>query len=258
MRIVVCICQVPDTAAAIAVAEGELDFARVSWVMNPYDEYAVEEAVRLKEQFTGSEVVVMTVTEGPARELLQKALAMGADRAVELLALSAPSAPDSFGIASALAGAIRNRYLQMPPDLVLCGKESFDHQNGAVPAMLASLLDIPFAGPVAALRAEEGGLELERETECGMECLRASFPVVVSAGKGLNTPRKTGIRQVMEARKKPIETISAGELPAPRINLCGVEQASARKSCRFAADSAELLRMLQNDGRIPDREELRA
>ena len=255
MRIVVCICQVPDTAAAIAVADGELDLARVSWVMNPYDEYAVEEAVRLKEQFPESEVVVMTVTEGPARELLQKALAMGADRAVELLALSAP---DSFGIASALAGAIRNRYLQMPPDLVLCGKESFDHQNGAVPAMLASLLDIPFAGPVTALRAEEGGLELERETECGMECLRASFPVVVSAGKGLNTPRKTGIRQVMEARKKPIETISAGELPAPRINLCGVEQASARKSCRFAADFAELLRMLQNDGRIPDREELRA
>lgn len=255
MRIVVCICQVPDTAAAIAVADGELDLARVSWVMNPYDEYAVEEAVRLKEQFPESEVVVMTVTEGPARELLQKALAMGADRAVELLALSVP---DSFGIASALAGAIRNRYMQMPPDLVLCGKESFDHQNGAVPAMLASLLDIPFAGPVAALRAEEGCLELERETECGMECLRASFPVVVSAGKGLNTPRKTGIRQVMEARKKPIETISAGELPAPRINLCGVEQASARKSCRFAADAAELLRMLQNDGRIPDREELGA
>jgi len=252
MRIVVCICQVPDTAASIAVADGELDLARVSWVMNPYDEYAVEEAVRLKEQFKGSEVVVMTVTEGSARELLQKALAMGADRAVELLA---PSVQDSFRIASALAVALRERYPQPPPDLVLCGKESFDHQNGAVPAMLASLLDIAFAGPVTALRAAEGGLELERETECGIECLRASFPLVVSAEKGLNTPRKTGIRQVMEARRKPIETISAGELPASLITLCGVEQASGRKSCRLAADAAELVRMLQNDGRIPEAEE---
>ncbi|MBM3422799.1 MAG: electron transfer flavoprotein subunit beta/FixA family protein [Chlorobi bacterium] len=247
MRIVVCICQVPDTAASIAVADGELDLARVSWVMNPYDEYAVEEAVRLKEQFTGSEVVVMTVTEGPARELLQKALAMGADRAVELLA---PSVQDSFRIASALAVSLRERYPQTPPDLVLCGKESLDYQNGAVPGMLAALLDIAFAGPVTSLAATGEMLELQRENENGTELLHVRYPVVISAEKGLNIPRKTGIRQVMEARKKPIETISVPDIQASLLLPLGFEAVSVKKSCRFAKSAGELAGMLLQDGHI--------
>lgn len=247
MHIAVCICQVPDTAAAVAVVDGQLDLSRLSRVMNPYDAYAVEEAVRLKEQFPGSVVTLMTVTAEPARELLQKALAMGADCALELLS---PPLQDSFQIASVLSSAIRDRYVSKPPDLVLCGRESFDHQNGAVPAMLAAMLDMAFAGPVTALRATEEMLELERETESGIEYLEARYPVVVSAEKGLNTPRKTGIRQVMEARKKPLETITVPDLPSPLRSFLGIEQVPAKKRCRFAADAVELVEMLNMNGCI--------
>jgi electron transfer flavoprotein beta subunit len=252
MRIVVCICQVPDIASVVTVVDGRIDLSRLSRVMNPYDEYAVEEAVRLKELLPGSEVTVMTATEETGRDLLRKALAMGADRAFELLS---PSLEDSFQIASVLSGAIRERYADALPDLVLCGRESFDHQNAAVPAMLAGMLGIAFTGPVTAISASGEIVEFERETESGIECLQAAYPLVVSAEKGLNIPRKTGIRQVMEARKKPIETISVSQPPASLLRLQGVVPVSAEKNCRFATNTRELAGLLLRDGCIPKGEE---
>ncbi|ACD89419.1 Electron transfer flavoprotein alpha/beta-subunit [Chlorobium limicola DSM 245] len=243
--IAVCICQVPDLLAAVAVVEGSLDLSRVAWVMNPYDEYALEEALRLKERFPGSAVVALAAAPEAGKELLQKALAMGADRAVEVR--SSPL-QDSFQTAWVLAEAIRNICGQELPDLVLCGRESLDLQNASVPAMLAGMLGMPFAGPVTALRADGERLEMEREGDGGLEILEASYPLVVSAEKGLNIPRKTGIRQVMEARKKPLEIMQVSVLPDPLVRLAGAEPVSRKKVCRFADTPAELVGLLHRGG----------
>ncbi len=245
MNIAVCICQVPDLPSSVAVVDGALDLSRVAWVMNPYDEYAVEEAVRLKEQFPGSVVIALAAAPEAGKELLQKALAMGADRAVEVRSLPLQ---DSFQAAWVLAEAIRNIYGKELPELVLCGRESLDLQNGSVPAMLAGMLGMPFTGPVTALRSDGERLELEREADGGMECIDACYPLVISTEKGLNIPRKTGIRQIMEARKKSLEIISASVPPDPLVRFRSAEPVSGRKSCRFAATPAELAGLLHQAG----------
>ena len=245
MNIAVCICQVLDLPSSVAVVDGALDLSRVAWVMNPYDEYAVEEAVRLKEQFPGSVVIALAAAPEAGKELLQKALAMGADRAVEVRSLPLQ---DSFQAAWVLAEAIRNIYGKELPELVLCGRESLDLQNGSVPAMLAGMLGMPFTGPVTALRSDGERLELEREADGGMECIDACYPLVISTEKGLNIPRKTGIRQVMEARKKPLEIMQASALPDPLVCFAGAEPVSRKKVCRFAETPAELAGLLHRGG----------
>lgn len=247
MNIAVCICQVPDSASAVAVLDGALDMTGVSWVMNPYDEFALEEALLLREQFPDSTVTALAASPETGKELLQKALAMGADRAFEVR--SSPL-QDPFQTAWVLAEAVRNLYGKALPDLVLCGRESLDYQNASVPAMLAVMLDLAFIGPVSALRTDGERLELERETEGGTELLVARPPLVISAEKGLNTPRKTGIRQVMEARKKPLEILQASEPPPPLVCLEGVEPVSKKRRCRYAATPEELAAMLDGDGHL--------
>lgn len=249
MNIAVCICEVPDPVLPVTVTDGTPDLSRVSRIMNPYDEYAVEEAVRLKERFPGSPVTAFTVTSsGGGREALLKALAMGADRAVEVLSASLA---DSFQIASMLSAAIRTTFPDALPQLVCCGRESSDYRSAAVPAMLAGMLGMAYAGAVTAFRASDGVLELERETEGGVECLEACYPLVFSAEKGLNTPRKTGIRQVMEARRKPLETLHVAPPPGPLVRFCSAELVSRKRVCRFAASPEELagllLRAVQGD-----------
>ncbi|NTU86883.1 MAG: electron transfer flavoprotein subunit beta/FixA family protein [Chlorobiaceae bacterium] len=246
MNIAVCICQVPDSASAVAVIDGALDMTRAAWVMNPYDEFAVEEAILLRDRFPGSTVTALGASPESGKDLLQKALAMGADRAFDVRSFS--PLQDPFQTAWVLAEAVRNLYGEVLPDLVLCGRESLDFQNASVPAMLAGMLGMVFTGPVSALRAEGEHLELERETEGGTELLVARLPLVISTEKGLNTPRKTGIRQVMEARKKPLEILQASQPPPPKVSLESVETVSKKKRCRFAATPEELAGMLHADG----------
>ena len=246
MDIAVCICQVPDPAIAVSVIDGTPALERVAWVMNPYDEYALEEALRFRERFPGSVVAVITITSGSAMEILQKALALGADRAVEVRT-DAPL-QDCFQTASVLAGALRSLYGSALPQVVFCGRESLDYQHGSVPGMLACMLGMGFSGPVTSFRTDGELLELERETEGGVEYLEARYPIVLSAEKGLNTPRKTGIRQVMEARKKPIETLHADDVPGPLVRSGRFEAVSAKKECRFFSSPEELAGVLQQDG----------
>ncbi len=250
LHIAVCLCQVPDTASVIGFVDGAIDFSRVHEVINPYDEYALEEAVRIKERFEGSRVMVFNVAPLLAKELLQKALALGADRAV---AVSGSEPSDPFLIALRLSEAIAAFYPEVLPDLVFCGKHSADFQSGQVALMLAELLGIEAVTAVTALRVSEEGLELQREIECGIEYLELRSPVVLTAEKGLNVPRKTSIKAVMEARKKTIESFQSTATSSPYVLMSDTQPLERKKKCRFVSDEKELLRLLSSEGIFSDR-----
>ena len=241
MNIAVCICQVPDTASVVGFVDGSADLSGVHEVMNPCDEYALEEAVRLKEQFTGSVVTVFTLAPASAKEMLRKALAMGADRAV---LLPDTGYSDPYRTAVVLSRVIVTHYADSLPDLVLCGKQSTDFQSGQVPAMLAELLGISALTAINALHATSEGVQVERETAGGVESFDVHYPALFSAEKGLNIPRKTSIKSVMEARKKNIE-LSPLTLDEPSwVVITGMKALDRKKRCQFLSDEKELTRLL--------------
>ncbi|TLU57435.1 MAG: electron transfer flavoprotein subunit beta/FixA family protein [Chlorobium sp.] len=243
MHIAVCLCQVPDTSSVIGFVDGTIDRLRVTEVMNPYDEYALEEAVRCKERHEGSQVTVFSVAPPSAKELLRKALAMGADRAV----LVEAEVWDPYQIALALSRAISSFYVDALPDLVFCGKQSTDFQNGQVPPMLAELLGIASVSAITALTFSGECLKLEREIEGGIEYLEVTCPAVLSTEKGLNVPRKTSVKAVMEARKKPIDLLPLIIDEPPYVLMSGIKAAERKKICRFVQDEKELIRILGNE-----------
>jgi electron transfer flavoprotein beta subunit len=244
MQIAVCLCLVPDTASVIGFIDGQSDLSRVNEVMNPYDEYALEEAVRLKERFTGSVVTVFSVAPPSAKEMLRKALAMGADRAV---LVDSTAVPDPFQTALALCRAISSIYVDVVPDLVFCGKHATDFQSAQVPLMLAELLGIASVSAVMTITAADDGLQVEREIEGGVEYLDVHYPALFSVEKGLNVPRKTTIKGVMEARKKPLDFLPVTIDEKPFVVMTGLKPLVRKKICRFVPDAGELIRLLSDE-----------
>ena len=244
MNIAVCLCQVPDTASVIGFVNGAVDLSRVNGVMNPYDEYALEEALRLRECFEKSVVTVFSIAPPSAKELLRKALAMGADRAV---LVNDPGASDPFQTALLLVRAISEVYGPALPDLVFCGKQSTEFQSAQVPPMLAELLGIASVSAVTALTVSAEGLEVEREIEGGIEYVSLAFPALLSAEKGLNVPRKTSVKGVMEARKKPIEQLTLSINEQPRVEMIAINSLERAKTCRFVSDEQELIGLLHDE-----------
>jgi len=244
MNIAVCLCQVPDTSSVIGFVDGEIDLSRVNAVMNPYDEYALEEAVRCKERIAGSVVTVFTVAAASAKEMLRKALAMGADRAVYV---NVPEVSDSFQTAVVLRQAISACYIDYLPDLVFCGKQSTDFQHGQVPAMLAELLGITAVIGISSFSFSSDGFQVEREIEGGSELLDLCSPALFSVEKGLNTPRKTSMKAVMEARKKPLDCFSISFDEQSRVVMATIKPLDRRKKCHVVAAEAELIRLLSEE-----------
>lgn len=245
MNIAVCLCPVPDAASVIGFANGITDRSKVHEVINPYDEYALEEAVRLKERFGDSVVTLFSVAAGPAAgEILRKALALGADRAV---LVSCPEASDPYQTAVALSHAISASYAGVLPDLVFCGKHSTDFQSGQVPLMLAELLGMASVSAVSALYATREVLQVQREIEGGIEFLDMSYPALFSADKGLNLPRNTTVKAVMEARKKPIDLLPVTVEASPFVRMTGIEPLERKKTCRMVTDEKELIRILSRE-----------
>jgi len=245
MHIAVCLCQVPDTSSVISFVEGTIDLSRVNEVMNPFDEYAIEEAVRLKERFGGSsQVTLFSVAPPSAKEMLRKALAMGGDRAL-LLGTTEPL--DPFQTALILCRAIRDFYGEVLPDLVFCGKHSTDFQSAQVPLMLAELLGMESVSAIIKLEASEESIQVEREIEGGIELLDVHYPALFSVEKGLNVPRKTTIKAVMEARKKPIDFLQVTISESPYVTITSIKPLVRAKKCRFVSDARELVRLLSHE-----------
>jgi len=203
MKIAVCVNHVPDTAAKISINDDKKSVSGdgLAFVVNPYDEFAIEEALRIKEA-AGGEVVVISVGSESNKESIKKALAMGADSAA-LLTDDKPR--DSYAIAKALAEEIKSQ----EADLVFCGKQSVDYDNSSIGQILAAILDYNCVSVVVEFSLTENTITCEREIEGGREVVETSLPCVITTQKGLNEPRYASLKGIMVAKKKTIEEKAA-------------------------------------------------
>lgn len=203
MKVFVCIKQVPDTETKIKILPDQsgIDSAGVKWVMNPYDEFAVEEAIKFREANPGAQVFVLTL--GPksrATEVLRTALAMGADEGVLINALENL---DNFSTAHALAEVIKQ---EGGAHLIFTGKVAIDDNSSAVSQMLADFLSLPHATVVSKFTKAADGFSVERDVEGGAkEVIQLSGAAVIAANKGLNMPRYASLPGIMKAKKKTLK-----------------------------------------------------
>ena len=249
MNQVVCIKQVADTETRVKVsADGRaLDPAGVTWILNPYDEFAIEGALRVREGGAGGEVIALSLGAAGVATTLRNALAMGADRAVHLRADAPPA--DSLAVARALAEEIRT----LAPDLVWFGKQAVDDDAAQVGPMVAELLGLPCVTVVAKLALQGTKATVEREIEGGREVVEVELPAVLTTDKGLNEPRYASLKGIMAAKKKPIEEKPAvtGE---PALEVVSLELPPPRRAGRVVGQGVEavgeLVRVLREEARV--------
>ena len=256
MNIVVCLKQTFDTEAKIALdSKGNIDSNGVNLVINPYDEFAVEEALKLKEKF-GGEVTLVSMGSDRVQESLRTALAMGCDQAI-LVNDPAIENPDEWVTAEILAKAIS----QIPHDIILTGRIAVDDGSSQVAVRLADTLSIPSVSSIIKLEVEENKAVATREIDGGTEIIEVSLPAVFTAQKGLNIPRYPSMMGIMKAKKKEIKILtladlglSAADLPR-KMNVTKFSLPSARTGGKKvqgeAADVArELARLLREEAKV--------
>jgi len=202
---VVCISHVPDTESRIRVVANRVDETGLKFIVSPYDEYALEAAIRVKEK-SGGDVTVITFGPDRAQQALRECLARGATKAIHVKGESADA--DSLGIAKVLAAAIKS----IPHDLVFFGKQGVGTDNGLVGPMVAELLGYPQVNVITKLEAGDGKIVAHREIEAAEEVLETSTPAIVTAQKGLNEPRYASLKGIMAAKKVAIDTKSVADL----------------------------------------------
>ena len=210
MNIIVCLKQVPDTESQIKIRSDGVSIATddVKWVMNPYDEFGVEEALRLKEKH-GGEVTVVALGPKRVTESIRTALAMGADKGI-LISDEALEGSDALGTAKAIAAAIKD----LEFDIVFTGQRGVDDDQGLVGAAIAELLGIPQLSLIVKLEVAEDGktVKVNRPIEGEALVIESSLPALITAQKGLNEPRYASLPGIMKAKKKPLEEKSLGDL----------------------------------------------
>ena len=249
MKILVCIKRVVDYNVKIRVKADKsgVETANVKMSMNPFDEIAVEEAVRLKEKGQASEIVAVSMGPLQAQETIRTALAVGADRGI-LVETDQELQP------LAVAKLIKVLVEKEQPGIVLLGKQAIDDDSNQVGQMLAGLLGWPqatFASKVAI--ADGGAATVVREVDGGLETLALKLPAVVSVDLRLNTPRYASLPNIMKAKKKPIETIKVADLGveiAPRLKTLKVEEPPKRKGGVKVASVTELVEKLRNEAKV--------
>lgn len=211
MNSVVCLKQVPDTEAVIKINPEKTGIAAegIKYVANPYDEYAVEEALKLKERFGQGKVTVISMGPDRVMESIRTFLAMGADEAM-LLKDDAFMGADCYATARALAAAIKT----VPFDIVLLGRIAIDDQSMQVGAYLSEMLGLPIVQVVTKLEVAEDkkSARATRQVEGGNEVMEIRLPAVITAQKGLNEPRYASLPGIMKARKKPVAVRTAADL----------------------------------------------
>lgn len=205
MNILVCVKQTFDTEEKIVIKDGKLSEDGVEFIVNPYDEYAVEEAVKIKEQ-TGAEVTVLTVGPSRAENALRTALAMGADKGIIIEADGTEL--DEFSTAKLIAAVIKDRQF----DLILGGNMAVDSGAGQVAVRVAEELGIPHVSTVTKLTLNGAIATLERDVEGDAEVVEAELPILVTAQQGLNEPRYPSLPGIMKAKKKPLERLAIDDL----------------------------------------------
>ncbi len=247
MKIIVCVNHVPDTATKVNISSDQktIDPNGVTYVLNPYDEYAIEEALKTKENIGGEVIAISAGTESN-KESLKKALAMGVDEAV---LLKTESEMDSISTARALADEIKNQ----GAEIVFMGKQSVDYDNSITGQLTAALLGFNSVSVVVDLKIEGDKVIAEREIEGGKEIVETSLPVVITAQKGLNTPRFPSMKGIMTAKRKTIEEkpIEIGELTTKVLSM---RKPPAKEPGRIIGEDAsavpELIRLLKDEAKV--------
>jgi electron transfer flavoprotein beta subunit len=248
VKTVVCIKRVPDTEARIKVApDGQsIDPAGIKYVVSPYDEFAVEAALRLKEKAGDGETVALTLGESAAGEQLRSALAMGADRAVRL---DAQGSLDGLAVARALASELKDA----SPDLILFGVKATDDDQQQVGPMVAEVLGLPCVTVVAELDVEDGKAICHREIEGGTEVVEVELPAVVTITKGPYEPRYPSLKGIMAAKRKPMEEKPV-DVPASRIKVRRYSEPPSRPEGKIVGEGPdavpELVRLLRDEAKV--------
>ena len=224
------------------VSDGSgIDTTGVKFEINPFDEIAVEEAVRLREKQPDIEIVVVSIGTTDCEEQLRKALAMGADRAI---LVETSHLYDSQGIAQELKAVVDKEN----PDLVLMGKQATDYDCNQAAQMLAAKLDWPQACFASAVAIEGAALTVSRETDLGVETVQIPLPCVVTTDLRLNEPRFVALPGIIKARSKPLDRVAPNATPAPLTKTIKVESPGARPPGRKVATVDELVNELKNRG----------
>ena len=247
MKIVVCVSHVPDTAAKISVGSDNksIDPNGVTFVVNPYDEFAIEEALKTKESL-GGEVVVLSVGNDANKETIRKALAMGADSAV---LLKSEGDLDSFSVAKALAEEIKAQ----EANLVFFGKQSVDYDNSVVGQLTAEMLGYNCVSVVVDCKIDGEKITAEREIEGGREVIETSLPAVITAQKGLNEPRYASLKGIMAAKRKTIEEKDA-VVSESYVEVVEMKKPAPKQAGKIIGSDAsavtELVRLLKEEAKV--------
>lgn len=210
MNVYVCVKQVPDTETKIKLQNDHtcIDTAQIKWIPSPYDEFAIEEAIRIKEK--KPETTITIISAGPVRvtEVIRVALAMGADKGIHI---DLPEHFDNNQVAKAIGNAIRKQ--SQKENLILCGKEAIDDSASQVSQLLGEYLELPCINTVLKIEYKDDSLQCKREVEDGaFEIIETSLPAVISTHKGLNQPRYASLPNIIKAKKKEIKTYNATDL----------------------------------------------
>ena len=257
MNIVVLIKRVPDTETRIQLKDGKVVTEGISWIISPYDEYAVEEALRIVEKHTGK-VTLLCLGPDEAKETIRKGLALGADDAIHL---NDPGflGGDASTTAKVLAAALK----KMQYDLVLAGKQAVDEDNAQVAVRVSELLNLPQVNSVIKLEFgdDKKSAKCLREVDGDRDMATTSLPAIITAQQGLNEPRYPSLKGIMGAKKKPITDWKAADLGidpaslAPKLEVVKLDPPPARPPGKLipgdaATAAKELVRLLHEEAKV--------
>lgn len=248
MNIIVCIKRVPDTETRVRVdaAGRSIDPDGVKFVVSPYDEFAIEAALRLRDEAGEGDVTVVTLGDAQAQDVLRNALAMGADRAI---LLEGEVTPDGLATARALASEIEGS----DAPLVLLGVKAADDDQQQVGPMLATLLGRPCATAVSNFEVTDGSVTCHREVEGGHEVVELPLPAVVTVTKGEFEPRYASLKGIMAAKRKPLDTRPA-EVAESRLQIEEMTLPPEREGGRIVGEGSEavpeLVRLLREEANV--------
>jgi electron transfer flavoprotein beta subunit len=248
MKLLVPVKRVLDYNVKVRVKADQtgVDLSNLKMSMNPFDEIAVEEAVRLKEKGVATEIIAVSIGPAQAQDTLRTALAMGADRG---LLIQTDQDLEPLAVAKLLKALVDAE----KPDLVLMGKQAIDGDNNAVGQMLAALMDRPQATFASKVDIKDGKVEVTREVDGGLQTISVDLPAVITTDLRLNEPRFASLPNIMKARKKPIEIKAAADYGvdiAPRLSVLKVTEPAGRKAGIKVSSAADLVERLKNEAGV--------
>ncbi|MCB1179386.1 MAG: electron transfer flavoprotein subunit beta/FixA family protein [Leptospiraceae bacterium] len=252
MKVVVLVKQVPDTETSIKLGDKSINEAGVKWIISPYDEFAIEEGIKLREK-NGGEVIAVSVGPDRTQEALRTAYAMGVDKAVQIK-VDDYNTFDSIYTSELIANFVKAEN----PDLVIAGKQSIDTDSSQVGVQVAELLGLGHVSLATKLEIDGTNAKVTREVEGGTATVEASLPLVLTAQKGLNEPRYPSLKGIMTAKKKPIDKKTPEDLGAPsaKIEIVSLEPPPPRIAGRKleAADAdgfaSQLVKALREEAKV--------